>query len=572
MPASNNTGNETGYDTGNNTGNDIARSTAWARASTRVARTPWVVPFVLFVVALALRLAVSWHFRAESVWDGHYYDYYAKRIAAGHGYSDERWVEGVDVGRASCHYPVGYSAFLGAFYFIFGTSRSSTVAFNSLVGALLVVAVYAFAHRTIGARRAAIAGLLTCLHPGLVLYAALTMSEPLAALWTLVSFLAALSARGVLEAHNDLTTAWPGDRATRRSYALRLAGVGASLGIAALIRPPALFAAPFLAWAAWPRSSKGNASAPGLAGLSRLLRIVRSRAAATLLTTFAIGFAALLTIAPWTARNCAKMDGCALISTNGGWNLAIGSFARATGRFETLRSSDGCREVSGQVQQDRCWLAFGLREIREHPLRWLRLVPKKWSYTLDHESFQVEYLHEAAPARWPEPTRAAARQLLSLVHQLLVAFALFSVVPSPLSNKLARQPHDERHVRGGDHARVPADANDARTNRRSRGVFALLFAVALGACYLGMSQNPVVVWPLACAGLVVFTLQTMLRRVRNVGVGYDKSAFIMVALSWSAVLGLLGTHAVFFGEDRYHIVASPFLCLLASAAFRARVG
>jgi hypothetical protein len=27
-------------------------------------------------------------------------------------------------------------------------------------------------------------------------------------------------------------------------------------------------------------------------------------------------------------------------------------------------------------------------------------------------------------------------------------------------------------------------------------------------------------------------------------------------------------HAVFFGEDRYHVVATPVLCLLAAAAFR----
>jgi len=28
------------------------------------------------------------------------------------------------------------------------------------------------------------------------------------------------------------------------------------------------------------------------------------------------------------------------------------------------------------------------------------------------------------------------------------------------------------------------------------------------------------------------------------------------------------THAVFFGEDRYHVVVTPVLCMLAAAAFR----
>src|SRR5690606_23963795 len=125
-------------------------------------------------------------------------------------------------------------------------------------------------------------------------------------------------------------------------------------------------------------------------------------------------------ILPWSARNCRVMDGCALVSTNGGWNLAIGAFPRATGRFETLRSSDGCREVTGQVQQDRCWLAYGLENIRRSPWRWLGLVPAKLSNTFDHESFAVEYLREARPEEWGEARRVAWRTLLSALHRALV--------------------------------------------------------------------------------------------------------------------------------------------------------
>ena len=40
--------------------------------------------------------------------------------------------------------------------------------------------------------------------------------------------------------------------------------------------------------------------------------------------------------------------------------------------------------------------------------------------------------------------------------------------------------------------------------------------------------------------------------------GYAAFAVATVAL----------THAVFFGEDRYHVVATPALCLLAAAALR----
>jgi hypothetical protein len=32
------------------------------------------------------------------------------------------------------------------------------------------------------------------------------------------------------------------------------------------------------------------------------------------------------------------------------------------------------------------------------------------------------------------------------------------------------------------------------------------------------------------------------------------------------------THAVFFGEDRYHMVVTPVLCILAAGAFRRSSG
>ena len=40
----------------------------------------------LFVVAFLPRLAVALGWAGEAVWDGHYYDFGAQRIAAGHWY------------------------------------------------------------------------------------------------------------------------------------------------------------------------------------------------------------------------------------------------------------------------------------------------------------------------------------------------------------------------------------------------------------------------------------------------------------------------------------------------------
>jgi hypothetical protein len=282
--------------------------------------------------------------------------------------------------------------------------------------------------------------------------------------------------------------------------------VGAlALGVAALVRPQALLCAPFMA-------------VVGPPGTTARLRVALAACAL-----------ALVPVLPWTVRNCRVMDGCALVSTNTGWNLAIGSFPRATGRFETLRSSDGCRDVTGQVQQDRCWLHYALGQIAASPARWVSLVPAKLGYTFDHESFAVEYLHEARPDAWPESRRVFARDVTSLAHRLVLAAAALGGIALPV----------------------------ARRARSATAQGALLAASAL----LG--------------GLAVHERFTCVLAARVVGGGDSMAALPGRPSSSPALelaLGLLvttiATHAVFFGEDRYHVVVTPVLAILAAAALR----
>ena len=96
----------------------------------------WFFVF-LIVLALAIRWEVARRYSGEAVWDGHYYEYYARRIADGFGYSDARIVDGIDVGHASCHYPVGFSAALGALYWLFGQKPTVVWALNAVSGAAL---------------------------------------------------------------------------------------------------------------------------------------------------------------------------------------------------------------------------------------------------------------------------------------------------------------------------------------------------------------------------------------------------------------------------------------------------
>lgn len=456
---------------------------------TRLAAPPRRADDVAYSLALALvallpRLFVAVAWAREPVWDGHYYHLGASRIAAGLGYSEDVLIRGVTVWKPWTHYPVGYSAILGVFYKIFGDHLLVAPVLNAALGAASAVLVHRIALPYLGATRARVAGALVALHPGLISYSALVMTELPSAflllllLWTLVRF------RGT----------WP---------ALVLGGV--VLGVLTLTRPASILLFP-------------------LAALSEPRPLLRAAARSAALLAVA-----LLVVLPWTARNCMRMDGCALVSTNGGWNLAIGAITE-TGRFQTLRGQDGCPNVTGQVQQDDCWADIGWKKIKASPRRWLGMAPKKLAQTFNHESFAVEYLHEADPGAWPDTRRAAARSLLTAVHLALLAAAALSIVALPLGGTSKVEQHSQL------------------------GLLVLLCALI----FYGISdeQRPFH-WLVLAAPLLAFA--PLPGRPYLGGVG---------RMCMGTVLATALTHVVFFGEDRYHLFLSPLLCILAAAALR----
>ena len=74
--------------------------------------------------------------------------------------------------------------------------------------------------------------------------------------------------------------------------------------------------------------------------------------------------ACLATVSPWTVRNCRTLERCALVSTNGGSNLAIGAVHRAHGGYLPVGRADGCVDIRGETNRDRCWNAVALAAIR----------------------------------------------------------------------------------------------------------------------------------------------------------------------------------------------------------------
>lgn len=439
----------------------------------------------LGLVALLPRLFVAIAWAREPVWDGHYYHLGASRIAAGLGYSEDVLIRGVSVWKPWTHYPVGYSAILGFFYKIFGDHLLVAPLLSAALGALSAVLAHRIALPYLGATRARIAGGLVALHPGLIAYSALVMTEIPSAFLLLLLMWILLRFRGQWRA---------------------VVFGGLVLGLLTLTRPASLLLFPLIA----------------LSEPRPLLHAV-TRSAALLAVTLAV-------VLPWTARNCARMDGCALVSTNGGWNLAIGAITE-TGRFQTLRGKDGCPNVTGQVQQDDCWGKVGWKKIQESPGRWLSVAPKKLAQTFDHESFAVEYVHEADPEAWPESRRAAARGLLTAAHLALLVVAAMAIVARPLR----------------------------RLRERERYWQAALLVLLCGLAFYGLAdeQHPLH-WLVVAAPLVAFLPLPGRPYLGSVG-----------RMAMATVLATAATHVVFFGEDRYHLFLSPIFCILAAAALRA---
>lgn len=449
----------------------------------------------LFVIALLPRLYVALAWAREPVWDGHYYDYGARRIAAGLGYSDDVMVAGHAVWHPWAHYPVGYSGLLGGIYRVFGSGPHVATVANAIMGALLVALVHRLARYAISPGRARLAGLLAALSPGLIVYSALLMTEPVAALGLALA-------------------AWLGirDRASHPWRGVALAGL--VIGLTTLVRPQTLVCAPALALLAYKPSAARSVFRAGarLVGLALLGSV-----------------AAMAMVLPWTARNCRVMDGCALVSTNGGWNLAIGASPHATGRFGTLRASDGCKVVTGQVQQDRCWMETGKGWIAADPWRWIGLIPKKLGETFDHESFPMGYLGEADPAAWPEARKAAGRELLTTAHRWMLALAPLAFVAWP---------------------------GRARGRALLTQLVTLTSAIAL--CIYCFMDDTHPFW-LSPIGIVALAVLPLWGKPRQGGV-LSYIAFVIASV--------IATHAVFFGEDRYHMVLTPLCCILVAAALR----
>ncbi len=346
----------------------------------------------LSLVALVARLAWGFSVRVPPVWDGELYERGARALATGLGYSCFLFGPAADPTVPTAFYPVGYPAFLGALYRIFGISAAVIVVSGALLGAVTVALTHRLALRCAPPLAAHVAALAVALSPGAVILSTTPMSETL---WgTLVTAAVYVLTRARLPRVELLLTA-------------------VLLAAAVYVRPQAVLLAPLL-----------PALVPGT---------LRQRLARAAVVTVAV----LALVAPWTARNCRSLDGCAFVSTNGGSNLAIGAIPRATGQYLRLTADDGCRGVKGERARERCWQSVAIASIRANPTRWLRLGLTKLHETWRHESYPAGYLRTARPDLVDASREESLQRWMARAWMALWLVALLGLIPLPSRRRMA---------------------------------------------------------------------------------------------------------------------------------------
>lgn len=419
--------------------------------------------------------------------DGKYYHVVASRIARGLGYT-WLWPDGAVTYAA--HYPVGYPALLGGLYALFGPRPWLGMALNALLGSLAVAGVYRVAASYASRRGAVIAGVIAAAHPTLLFYTPALMTEIVSASLLAICAWLALAA------------------AERESggKTIKVIGLGLLMGVAVLVRPQQLVLAPVLGWVAYGAPSVRRRWKQGIAG------------------AIAVTALAAMSCLPWTVRNCERMGRCMLVSANAGWNLLIGTAEAGNGAWVAVDQAGipaACRTVFDEAKKDVCFGDGALARIRQQPVQWLTLMPKKLERTFDDVGTPGWYLHSSNWQAFPESykTVLGASEVLFERGVLLMALAALLRVSG-------RTPHWR---------------------------FGLILIAMAFAC---------VPWAwVSVLLLVVASLSLGLRLLENAPL-----LLATAGLGSTAVI-----HAVFFGGARYAIVTLPWTIALAARAFGPRL-
>lgn len=297
---------------------------------------PYFVGGLILVVVLA-RLILALLTEFQLVNDPEAYHQYAIWIAQGKGYLD------IPTGQPTAYWPVGYPAFLGAIYFLFGANPLAGEMANALLSGLVLWLAYDITRQLFDRE---LTGrcllLLLAFYPPHWQYSLELGSEMLAL--TLVLLVIALALR-------------PG--------VVMLMACGLAAGAAFLVKPQTVAVAG-IAWL----FTKGIDRFYSCKDWGRLVGIY------TIL---------VLMVLPWSIRNQQVFDEWVIVSTNGGINLFIGNNPQAEGGYHEVPELHELLSIRDEVVRDREARKRVSAYFEQDPLSFLKLIPNKLSALYDSD-------------------------------------------------------------------------------------------------------------------------------------------------------------------------------------------
>jgi hypothetical protein len=338
------------------------------------------------------QLAVAVITQPTPVSDGRAYLSLAHLLATQLHYADETG------GRA--FWPPGLPLFLSPFVALLGPGLPALTAANIVLYLLGLVALWTLARALFDARVAALSALLFTLWPSRLLTAALASKENL----TIAMMLCGL-ALCVLAYKRGTVRPW--------RYAL---GAGVAFGVAALAQPGLLLFTPGIPLCYRYAAGMG----------------VRRFVGLWLLTLCA----AMLTLAPWHARNCMLFDGqfCGL-ATNGGSVFYRANNPLATGGW----TPEGEIRITHlpELEQNRLGFEYGKQWIRENPGDFAMLAVRKFGQLIRDDRYGA-YWAILRAASQVDARRQAWFHAANIVSWLFWMLIICCVARALASGKLMR--------------------------------------------------------------------------------------------------------------------------------------
>jgi 4-amino-4-deoxy-L-arabinose transferase-like glycosyltransferase len=348
----------------------------WPRLVARL--TGLGLPAILLIAGV-LRLSWLWFCPNHPISDQYIYHQAAIAIAHGQGFVETN-------GQPHGWWPVGYSAALAPFYWLFGEAPRTGHFANLLFGLAAVFALHRLALALAGPAVAAVAALLLALHPTAIVM-------------TTVHALENLYIPIVLGALAVLVRFGRGPVARWRA----VLATGVLLGLGAYVRAPSLLL---------------------LAVVPLWLLLTGVSFWRTLLPTAAAAGVALVLLLPWGFRTAHHFGSFQLVSMNGMSNLWMGNHPGSDGGYHELPAEVAALSVPDREKELG---ARAIAFIREQPGQYLLRCVRRCFTTLRSDTIAVGWSEPGLVARGLGGLVTPLKALTSVAFYLLGAAAVWSL-------------------------------------------------------------------------------------------------------------------------------------------------